>query len=139
VYVRFAPAATGALTGTLAINETSPAGTQTVSLSGNGVGRVALSTTSLDFGIVSAATGSSSLMMTVTNYTGAPLNMSAPTTDPGFVVSANSCGPVLAPGSNCGIWVRMLPGTVGLITGNLYINDVWGSGTQTVSLSGTLN
>jgi hypothetical protein len=136
IYVRFAPTVSGSLTGTLTINETAPAGSQTVNLSGNGIGRVPVSPATLSFPDTTIPAGSSSQVVSITNYTGQTLTFGSITASANFAVSLNQCGSPLAPGVSCKVYVRFAPIAAGTLTGALTINETDPAGVQTVSLSG---
>ncbi len=53
-----------------------------------------------------------------------------------FTTAANSCGATLAPSSSCTVTVNFTPGSAGIRTATLVVNDAASSSSQTVLLSG---
>lgn len=99
---------------------------------------LALSSTSLDFGIVSVgSSGTQSLTVTSNGTSGLTIN-SATISGAGFSVSGASFPLSLTPGNSVTLQVQFSPASAGSYTGTLSLStNAQGSGTSTVSLSGT--
>ena len=117
----FAPTASGTVQATFTITESSPAATQTITLSGTGssttIAEITVSPTSLPFGNQTVGTTSAAKSITLSNTGTAPFTPSS--TLPGFValVGVNSgdftetdnCGESLAAGDHCTINISFAP------------------------------
>jgi len=150
--VKFAPGATGVVTGTITINSSNGAPV-TVSLSGKGSAPVAsVSPTSLTFPIVNVGNTSATQTVTLSNTGDVPLGITSPgiVVSPGFSrptgAAGGSCPPTAATGSvpaggSCTIITRFSPtvaGGPGAKTGTITINDDDPvTNPQVVTLSGT--
>jgi Abnormal spindle-like microcephaly-assoc'd, ASPM-SPD-2-Hydin len=132
--LQFAPTQAGAVTGTFTLTDS--AGTQTVSLSGNGAAPPTdiLSPTSLTFAGTIVGETSSAQAVTLTNSGGVPLTSINPSVSGPFQLSSN-CTTQLAGNSSCSISVTFVPTAAGAQTGTLTISDALR--TQMVTLSGT--
>jgi hypothetical protein len=95
-----------------------------------------LSATKLTFATQLIGTTSVAQMVTLSNKGTAELIISsiAPSGDFG---ETNTCGTGIQPGGSCTISVTFTPTAAGTRTGSITINDDGGSGTQTISLTGT--
>lgn len=144
--ISFAPIATGSRYGQIIIHDDAGTGTQTVTLtgtgttSGSGTPAVYLPHTSLYMGseyvnklstpgklvMTNSGTGSlsiTSISVTGINSTDFPLNHNCPTT--------------LAAGASCTLTIYFKPTATGTRSGQITIKDNAGTGTQTVTLTGT--
>jgi FtsP/CotA-like multicopper oxidase with cupredoxin domain len=144
INVRFAPATTGVLTGTLTITDSNPISPQIVTLTGTGVAPVAsVSPASLAFGNQARNTTSAAQPVTLTNTGTTALIISSITlggTNPTQFSQTNTCpigGAGLAAGANCTISVRFSPTGTGARTATLSISDNAAGSPQTVTLTGT--
>jgi len=142
--VTFTPSFVGGESATLTFTDNSNGvngSTQTVSLSGKGVGTpvASLSPTSLSFSPQRVGTTSASQPVTLNNTGNAALTITSIATSANFGETDNCAGSVAASGS-CTINVTFSPTATGPLTGALTITDdnngVTGS-TQKVNLSGT--
>lgn len=139
VRIQFAPAASGAVTGTLTVSA-SPGGTQNTALSGNGQNPPTLSPniTSAAFGQVEVSVlSSSSATWTITNtgdlVSSVPsLNLS--TTE--LEVSGNTCTAGLSPGGQCSMTVRFRPSAAGARTGTATLSVTGSSVNLSTSATG---
>jgi sugar lactone lactonase YvrE len=134
INVTFTPTALGSASGTLSITDT--AGTQTVSLSGNGVGPLILSPTSLEF---SQLVGTTSAPQTVTASNQGTVSISISRiaiSGAGFAISSNTCGTSLGVGASCTVGVTFAPTAIGDTTGALTFTDSAVGSPQSVSLQG---
>lgn len=97
---------------------------------------VTVAPTSLAFGHQNTGTTSTAQNVLLTNFGGAPLDITAIAATGDFAQS-NACGVSLPGGSNCTIAVTYSPTVTGPETGALTITDNAFTGTQSVSLTGT--
>jgi hypothetical protein len=141
VSVTFAPTATRARTGTLAITDNATIRPQTVSLTGTGAGPAAsLSPTSLYFGNQADSTTSAAETVMLCNTGTLALNVTNVTiagTNGRDFAETNNCGTSVAAGASCTFSVTFTPAAAGSRTGTLTITDDASPATQTVSLTGT--
>lgn len=134
VQVTFTPTATGSTTGVLTITDN--AGTQTVSLTGNGSAPVSLSSTSLNFGSLAVGGTSTARTVTVTNRLTTSLTFTSIATTGPFAIGTNTCGAGIAANSSCTVGVTFTPAALGAATGTLTFTDSANTSPQIVSLSG---
>jgi hypothetical protein len=135
--VQFTASIVGAETATLTVSETSPSGSQTVTLTGTGYNNAILTVnpTSLSFGTVSvggSATGTVTLcagtinqQSGICNQPGANVTISGAniTLDPtDFAIQSNSCGAVLLSGQTCVVVTKFAPQSSGAKSGTLTIS-----------------
>ncbi|HEY5999398.1 MAG TPA: MBG domain-containing protein [bacterium] len=146
ITVRFRPAVTGVITGSLSITDNDPTSPQRVSLTGTGVAPAAvLSPTALFFGPVTRNT-TKTMQITLSNPGAAPLTINSIAlggTFPNQFSQGNNCGGSLAAGASCTINVRYTPtrpvGTA--VSATLTVTDNAGgiaNSTQTATLQGTV-
>lgn len=144
INITFVPIAGGSRTAVLAISDSGGGGSQTVSLTGQGLApTVTLSTSSLQFGNESIGTTSSALPVTVTNTGSAGLfitGIAITGANPTAFSQSNNC-PLspgsLATGANCTINVTFAPSTTGALTAALLLSDYVQGSPQVVSLFGS--
>jgi hypothetical protein len=141
--VVFSPSAAGVRTGAITISSNAPAGPQTIVLTGTGTDAAsaqgplaAVSPPSVAF--VNQAVGSTSAPQTITlkNTGAAPLTVAGISTSDDFV-QTSACGGSIAPGGSCAIKVAFSPGSAGLHSGALIVNDSAPGSPHTAFLSGT--
>jgi hypothetical protein len=109
---------------TVAINVTIPAGLITINKS------------SLTFADTTLNTGSSSLMVTLFNRSSVGISVT-PSVTGDFMISGNSCTGTVAPGgTQCNVWVRFTPKSLGPLSGTLTINYSGEAAPLTVSVGG---
>ena len=109
-------------------------------LTGTGLGPIAtLNPNSLTFTTQTLNTTSAAQSFTITNtgnqtltFTGSGIATAAP-----FAISANNCGGSVAVAAFCTVSVTFTPTVGGLVGGQVTITDNAGTGTQSVSLTGT--
>jgi Abnormal spindle-like microcephaly-assoc'd, ASPM-SPD-2-Hydin len=134
--VTFTPTATGTRQGALTVTDNASGSPQTVSLSGTGlVPQAVLSPTTVSFGGQPVGTSSASQTVTLSNPGGAPLVISAITTNGDFS-QTKSCGASLAAGASCSVAVVFAPTAAGTRQGTLSVTDNASGSPQTVSLTG---
>jgi len=140
--VTFTPSIAGVESATLTVTDNAGNGTQTVSLTGTGVGipNAGVSPPSLSFGNQQQGTTSNPQTVMLSNTGTGALAISSISISGNFSISSNGCGSSLAQNSSCQIGIRFTPQASGTVSGKLTIadnnNSVAGS-TQAVSLSGT--
>ena len=97
---------------------------------------VALSDTSLDFGLQLVGTASSPQAVTLTNTGPIALNISSISASGDFL-QRNNCGSSLPAGESCTIRITFNPTDKGIRTGDVTITDDAGDSPQVISLAGT--
>jgi hypothetical protein len=139
VQVGFAPAALGALSGTLTFTDDASSPTQTATLSGSGVQpAVSLSPSSLAFGNQLVGTRSASRPVVVTNSGTDTLNVGAASAGAPFVIVADGCSnTAVAARASCTIQVAFAPTATGAAGGTLSIPDDAPGSPHALALSGT--
>ncbi|HEY6448368.1 MAG TPA: choice-of-anchor D domain-containing protein [Acidobacteriaceae bacterium] len=142
IYVAFAPASAAALSGKLSVADTASGSPQSVALTGTGTSApsVKLSTTSIAFPTTAHGTTSEARAVTLTNGGTATLTLSSITltgTNPADFEALNTCGPTLAAGASCTVYVAFRPATAAAFKATLSIADNGSSSPQSVALSGT--
>jgi len=134
VNVIFSPDTTGPLSGSLTITES--AGTQVVSLEGQGVSPgLAVGPSFAIFGSQVAGTTSQAQTMTVTNTGMAPLSLNPIKVSNNFIES-DLCSAALAPGATCTISLSFSPTSTGTLSGSLLISDTSGLVSTLAAASG---
>jgi hypothetical protein len=144
IYVAFAPTSAAALSATLSVKDTATGSPQTVALTGTGTSApsVKLSTTSIAFPTTTHGTTSEAQPVTLTNGGTATLTLSSITltgANPADFEALNTCGPTLAGGASCTVYVAFKPATAAAFKATLSIADSGSLSPQSVALSGTGN
>jgi trimeric autotransporter adhesin len=131
--VDFTPTASGTNNGTLVLTDNSlnvPTSTQTISLTGTGVGQAAgpqpvLTPATINFGSLTVGTTSAAQTATLSNTGGVPQSISSfgffGNSTSSFTQS-NNCGPSLAAGASCSIAITCTPAAAGSLSANLGAN-----------------
>jgi YD repeat-containing protein len=140
VKVTFRPSVIGPESATLSFFDNGGASPQTVSLSGTGT-VVTLSRTSIDFPPQAVGTTSSPQSVTLTNNSGAILDINSVgitgANSGDFVISFDSCPPDLVGMASCTISVEFQPTATGTRTASLAFSDSGGASPQLVKLTGS--
>jgi len=141
-FVAFKPASAGALIGTLSIADTAAGSPQKVTLTGTGTAlpSVKLSATSIVFPTTTHGTTSAADAITLANAGTATVDLTSITltgTNPTDFEALNTCGPSLAAGANCVIYVAFKPASAAAFKATLSIADNGSGSPQSVALSGT--
>jgi Cep192 domain 4 len=138
--VTFSPSQPGSDNGTLHFND--DLGTQSVSLTGSGLGSTAdASTGTLSFGSQNANTMSTAQSVTFTNngtsaLTGITASISAGSAN--YTKTGDTCtGATVTVGNHCSVTVVFNPSTVGSLPGQIHLADNAYNSPQTVALTGT--
>jgi sugar lactone lactonase YvrE len=141
--IEFAPIASGAITGSLsfASNSLNGTGTQTIGLSGTGVGgnapSVQTSASSLSFGTVATGT-TQSQVVTLTNSGAGALSIGGISLGgSGVFTLSTTCTSTLAPGTSCATTITFAPQISIAYTATLTFTDSAGTSPQQVTISGT--
>jgi len=142
IHGHFAPTALGAQTATITITDNAGNSPRKIALSGTGAPdtTIALSATSLSFGLVDVGTASPSQSVTMTNTGTEALSITSITVSGAYSGSydfANTCGTSLAPAANCTIHGHFKPQTEGALAATIEITDNASGSPQSISLSGT--
>jgi hypothetical protein len=143
-YVEFAPAAAGALSGTLVVEDNATGSPQSIPLTGTGLTAAPAAVASpdaIDFGTQAVATTTvNQLSVNLYNIGNVPLEVTGTTitgTDPGdYQIPDNGClDVVVAAGRSCAVYLTFTPGAA--TTRPATLNFVDAAGTQSVPLTGT--
>jgi hypothetical protein len=141
--IYFKPTAVGACSGQIVLSDS--VGTQTIALTGTGLSSggtpaVSLSNTSMYMGTEYVGKKSTPGYVTVTNTGSGTLTFTsvvvAGTNSTSFPIS-NDCPATLAAGASCKLVVYLAPTATGARGGQIILYDNAGSGSQTVTLTGT--
>ncbi len=136
VSVTFSPSATGSLSGSVNISDTSGAATTMATVSGQGtLPGIAAAPATLFFGSLPVGTTSQAQTITVTNTGLAPLQIGSVSGDGDFAETDTCADQTIAAGSLCLISVTMTPTTTGMRTGSIQIIDS-ADGSHIIALSG---
>jgi hypothetical protein len=140
ITVTFTPQATGTRAATVGIFDNAPNSPQAVTLSGTGIGAMAMvSPTSLNFGNQTVGVKSAPRNVTLTNTGNIPLTITSIAitgTNTGSFAETNNCGSSLAARANCTIAVTFTPQAIGIRTAAVSITDNAPHSPQRVSLTG---
>ena len=140
VSVTFTPTKKATRKGTLTFTDDAPTSPQTISLKGVGQS-IVLAPSSLDFG--SATVGVTSLPQSITvsnlgattvTFTGIALAGAAAAD---YQISANTCGPTIAPGDNCSVSISFTPTKTGKRNTKLNVKNNGGGSPSSATLTGT--
>jgi centrosomal CEP192-like protein/ASPM-SPD-2-Hydin domain-containing protein len=137
ISVTFDPAASGARSATLNVNDNASNSPQTVGLTGTGIAPVSLSATSLSFGTILVGNSATAHPVTLTNNQSVTLtNINISVTGAAFS-QVNTCGTSIGPGAQCTITATFKPKTSGAQTGAITITDSASNSPQSISLKGS--
>lgn len=140
INVTFTPKASGTRTGALTISDNSISSSQSVNLTGSGVGGPTLNPTSLSFGNQTVGTTSGAKTIQLKNAGSSALNISSITItgiDATDFAQTNNCPNSLAVGAQCNINVTFAPTTIGTRTASVTVSDDALDSPQTASLTGS--
>jgi subtilase family serine protease len=138
--VDFAPQATGSIAASYTVTATTASGS--VALSGTGIATATLtfSASSVAFGTVTHGLHSAATILTVTNTgtTAATFSLIGIGGTNGTSFSQlDTCGPSLAAGAKCSVFVEFVPAAAGSYSGLLELFDNAQFGYQQITLTGT--
>jgi hypothetical protein len=136
VQVEFLPTATGVRTGLVTIYGNVAGGQATAALTGTGLPAAAIVLNPITVTYSGTNMGSVSVAqnITISNIGGVTATLQTPVVTGDFVITANTCGPTLAPSVGCTVSVAFQPTASGTRTGSFSIAD--SVGIQTASLTG---
>jgi hypothetical protein len=139
--LKFKPQKTGALRGTVVINDSDPSSPQLVGLSGTGTSNVSLSPNAVTFATTAVTVTSAATKITLTNNTGASITLGNPAvtvTGPFLSAGSTTCTPdlIIASTGTCVINVQFKPTKTGFASGTISVADNDVTGTQSVALQG---
>jgi hypothetical protein len=142
ISITFKPTATGSRSASVSITDNASGGPQSVSLSGTGTPAapvVSLSPTILSFGNQHVGTSSTAQSVTLTNIGNATLTLSMAITgaNSSDFSETNTCGVLVAPGSNCTISVTFKPTAAGNRSASVTITDNAPGSPHSVPLTGS--
>lgn len=137
--VAFKPAASGALSASVAVTDNASGSPQEVSISGNGVTTaLALSQSTLTFGSLTIGSHTPGQLVTVYNTSASPitgLSITFGGTDPTYFGQLDTCPATLAVGANCQALVSFYAHGGGAISGSMIVAS--SVPTESTALSGT--
>jgi len=136
ITITFAPTALGAATGSVVVTDNASPATQTVTLSGTGIGVITDSTTSVNFGSTAVGGTSATRRIGLTNNSGAAVPLSIASSSAEFP-ETNTCGTSLAAFASCTISVTFVPTAIGAQTGSITTSYTGVGSPLTVALTGT--
>jgi 6-phosphogluconolactonase (cycloisomerase 2 family) len=136
INVQFVPTVLGTIDGGIKVGYVGANSPQVVSLAGNGIGQVTVFPASLTFSAQAAGTISPTKNVTVTNNSGATINVSS-IVKSGDFTETNTCGGGIGAGKSCTVSVGFAPTSGGSILGSILITDGATNSPQIVNLSGS--
>ena len=137
VQVVFLPSTVGSRTGVLTVYGNVPGGQATASLAGSATAAapIVLTPVTLAFPSTTINATTPTQNITISNTSSSIIALQTPTVlGAGFRLTANTCGPSLAPSTGCTVAIAFTPIASGIAAGTFTISD--GAGIQTASLSG---
>ena len=136
ISLSFSPTATGNISGSLMISDTSGLVSTMATVSGQGtLPGISTSPSTISFGSLSVGTTSQAQTVTVSNTGSAPLMIGTVSGTGDFAETDTCSGHTIAAGSYCVISVTMTPTTTGMRTGTIQFNDN-ADGMDHIALSG---
>ena len=140
--VKFTPAATGARSASIMIDDDAPGNPHSIALMGTGQVQptAALSANTLTFAATVSGISSASQMVTVTNNGGTALaitSIAVGGTNPGDFIETTTCGSSLAASANCTITVTFKPTAGGARVAAVMLTDNTADSPQSIALNGT--
>ena len=142
VSVTFTPTKKNARNGTLIFVDDAPNSPQTVTLKGTGQS-ISVSPIKLNFGTVAVGNTSSQQNVSVTNVGTTTVTLTgfafAGTAASDYLISENTCGATIAPGSTCSLGVEFKPTTTGPRNAKLNVKNTGGGSPSSVSITGIGN
>ena len=134
--VSFVPTAPGTRTGVITVNGTQPGQQGTAMVTGTAVAPAAITLTpaNVDFGTLEVGKTSAAQSVSISNTGGVAATLEVPTVSGEYQLTANTCGPTLAPGVGCTVSMVFAPKGRGMRDGVLNVLDSVGD--QQVPLMG---
>jgi hypothetical protein len=141
VSIKFSPPIGGPYTASLTINYEMPGSPFVTTLSGTAVGQPAetLAPASLNFGNQVVGTPSAPQMVTISNSGASSLSLFSVTltNTADYSITSTCSSNVVNTGASCSVAITFTPTAAGNLSGSLVIATNFGSGQQTIPLSGT--
>ena len=138
ITVTFTPSSTINQTGAVTVTDNTPAGSDLLSLAGNGTApEVNLSATTLAFGNQAHGTTSGAKTVTLENSGSLALTISSIAATKDYNIVANTCPSTLAPGLTCTFGVTFSPTVTGTDNGYVMVGDNAGDSPQFITLTGS--
>jgi hypothetical protein len=140
--VKFTPAATGARSASIMIDDDAPGNPHSIALTGTGQVQptATLSANTLTFAATVSGVSSASQMVTVTNNGGTALAITSIAlggTSPGDFIETSTCSLSLAASANCTITVTFKPTAGGARVATVTLTDSAADSPQSIALNGT--
>jgi len=140
--VKFTPAAAGARSASIMIDDDAPGNPHSIALTGTGQVQptATLSANTLTFAATISGMSSASQMVTVTNNGGTALaitSIAVGGTNPGDFIETTTCGSSLAASANCTITVTFKPTAGGARVAAVTLTDNAADSPQSIALNGT--
>jgi len=139
ITVTFDPAASGVLTASVSISDSSYGSPQTIALNGTGT-PVKLSASSLTFPSTAVGVAAATKQVTLTNEGSSALSITSIGMTGTYYTSfsqTNTCGASVAAGGSCVITVTFKPTKVGTLTADVKITNGGYGSPQEIALTGT--
>jgi hypothetical protein len=142
ITISFKPLSVGALTATLNVADNAAGSPQKIALSGTGIAIPTLTFTPASLTFPNTAVGLTSIAQTVVVKNAGTVavtlsSVSLTGTHPTSFEQLNACGPTLAAGATCTVFVAFKPASAAVLKANLTLTDTAASSPQNVTLSGT--
>jgi hypothetical protein len=135
INITFSPSAVQYYSSTLTVTDSASNSPQTITLTGSGVARVAISPTQISFPNQAIGTSSAAALVNLSNNQSVPLSIASIQTLPPYSQS-NNCGISLAPDQSCSVSVVFSPTTVKYFTSTLTVADSATGSPQIANLTG---
>ena len=138
--VTFTPSNTGSIKGAVAVADSGAGSPQIVGLTGTGAVPVTLAPTSLTFAAQTVGTTSAPQAVTLTNNSGATLNISSIAASGDYTAAPSGgtpCGATVAASATCTFSVTFTPNVKGTVAGAVTVNENASLGPAVMKLTGT--
>jgi sugar lactone lactonase YvrE len=141
ISVTVGPKSTGALRGTVVVNDNDPSSPQLIGLTGTGTSNVSLSPGAVTFAVTAVGVTSAATKITLTNNTGVSITLGNPAitlTGPFASATSTTCtnSLVIAASGTCVINVTFKPTKTGFALGSVAVADSDVTSPQSVQLQG---
>jgi hypothetical protein len=137
INVSFAPTASGSFSAAVTVTSNASGSPMSINLSGTGIAPVALSASSIAFGLVLTGSSKTASPIKLTNEMSVPLTGISVAVSGAAFSQTNSCGVSLAAGAQCTVSVTFAPTASGTQSGTVSITDSAANSPQTITLQGS--
>jgi len=137
INVSFAPTASGSFSAAVTVTSNASGSPMSINLSGTGIAPVALSASSIAFGLVLTGSSKTASPIKLTNEMSVPLTGINVAVSGAAFSQTNSCGVSLAAGAQCTVSVTFAPTASGTQSGTVSITDSAANSPQTITLQGS--